>query len=285
MTPTACRVSYGVKVAVLKRSSKEMLVNRTKKIRLIPAYEEETPYTACGDIEKCSWRRIKDIQYGMMRDKLGQLIVTAFQPKPLRLSAPECKISETGNSSAVAHIRFNPVGDETPPCLGTLYSKLRVSTSYSCNPWTDSPSHSMMGYPQTGTRVFAKSLPLSSLCVESVQWTKHTVEDSLIDDYDQVAASETATKNSTAGIFYTASLVVPITLPQTKAFVPTFESCMISRGYALELRLSYHSSNTFLPSWVEVKVPVQIVSAGGTTHEPLLPPYTPSAESPDKLII
>ncbi|KAJ9359063.1 hypothetical protein C8Q69DRAFT_477679 [Paecilomyces variotii] len=59
--------------------------------------------------------------------------------------------------------------------------------------------------------------------------------------------------------FYTASILVPITLPKSKSFVPTFHSCLISRTYALDLCVSYYTPNANLiaPS-SSLRVPIQI---------------------------
>jgi len=57
--------------------------------------------------------------------------------------------------------------------------------------------------------------------------------------------------------FYTATILVPITLPSNKSFVPTFHSCIISRVYSLDLRLGLHSVTLMAPS-LDVEVPIQV---------------------------
>ncbi|KAL9116178.1 MAG: hypothetical protein Q9227_000549 [Pyrenula ochraceoflavens] len=65
------------------------------------------------------------------------------------------------------------------------------------------------------------------------------------------------------GPFYTALVVVPVTLPDSKAFVPTFYNCHICRTYVLELQLKYSTPFIkFFRSSITLKVPVQITSAG-----------------------
>jgi hypothetical protein len=57
---------------------------------------------------------------------------------------------------------------------------------------------------------------------------------------------------------------VPITLPLTKNFLPTFHSCLISRIYCLSLHLSIHAPGVSDPS-VHLKVPIQIAAEGSDT--------------------
>ncbi|KAJ5623681.1 hypothetical protein N7490_012286 [Penicillium lividum] len=50
--------------------------------------------------------------------------------------------------------------------------------------------------------------------------------------------------------YYTASLVILISLPNSQTFVPTFHSCLVSRTYSLDVSLSYHTpaANVLTPS-------------------------------------
>jgi len=60
--------------------------------------------------------------------------------------------------------------------------------------------------------------------------------------------------------FYTAQILVPVTLPAERTFVPTFHSCLISRVYTLNLHLGIHSVGV-VPS-VELKIPIQVSAQG-----------------------
>lgn len=71
--------------------------------------------------------------------------------------------------------------------------------------------------------------------------------------------------------FYTAEVLVPISLPRHKTFTPSFHSCIVSRAYTLDLTLSYHTpgTNVSTPS-VLLKVPLQISSEGSSSSSPML---------------
>lgn len=72
-----------------------------------------------------------------------------------------------------------------------------------------------------------------------------------------------ADASASTGVYYTTSIVVPITLPKDKAFVPTFHSCLVSRIYTLRLSVSYRTlyASVVDPS-VLLKVPVQLTYRG-----------------------
>jgi hypothetical protein len=152
-----------------------------------------------------------------------------------------------------------------------MLSKLKVLTFFASKPWTVFPSRSrdMAWDPAQG--VYAETISLASRCVASAQWEKHS---------SRAAAAETMSRRSSlqsvssadtvagpsasyAGkSFYTASILVPISLPQGKALVPTFHSCLISRVYMLDLSLTYHTPNAnVLPPSISLRLPIQITAA------------------------
>ncbi|KAI7624167.1 hypothetical protein KC346_g2340 [Hortaea werneckii] len=123
----------------------------------------------------------------------------------------------------------------------------------------------------------------------NVEWTKRQAEKPA----DPNARRDSATSFSGVSIdntpqpsdqykgktYYTARLLVPITLPNHKAFVPTFHSCLVSRQYALKLDLSISGTGGIAPS-LDLKLPIQISQAGRQdNHSPERPAGAPPAIS------
>lgn len=270
MTPQMCQISYTIKVSISRKPLVEhgharTLVAVAKKVRIVPAADEQPPLNVPDDSEDYCLRREKDVKKGLLRGRLGRLVMAASQPKPLQLGSP-AKSDSTSPASTVAtvHLRFDPIHDEQPPKLGTLWSKLKVSTFYSTTAWRDFPARSPALAWSTDSGVYSETVPLSSRCIASVQWEKHTVEGDLS---RRASMQSTSSAESIAGpsasysghTFYTASILVPITLPTEKAFVPTFHSCLVSRIYTLELCVSYHTPNAnVLSPTCSLKIPIQI---------------------------
>lgn len=271
MSPDMARVTYHVRAEVLQKpvvGPAKSLKSVRKKIRIVPAVEEEPPLTIldCDPVYRV--RKEKDVRRGTLRPKQGRLVAAACQPKPLRLHPPTCQSESVSTNTAVTiHLRFDPVGDEEPPGLGTVWSKLGVATYYTVHPWDNYPTASVVPSVETpGRGLWQNFQPLSTLCVASAQWTKHAAG-SLIrrDSLQSTSSAESVTGPSASfmgNTYYTASLVVPVSLPTNKAFVPTFHSCLISRVYSLELSVSYHTPNVnILTPTLSLKVPIQLSSA------------------------
>ena len=260
MSSEMCRVSYIVKATVRKASpgnkSLRSLVSVGKKVRIIPAVEEDPPLDI-SDHDKAYWdRKVKDVKKGFMRGSLGRIEMAASQPKPIELQPRACEMGDAVGTVVTLKLRFDPVGNEKPPVLSKLSNKLRVSTVYSTNPLETIPSGSAMSLGQLGQAMYLETVPLSSRCVESARWVKH-IEPSR-DSFDSTSSLESCTLSIPAGkTYYTASLVVPITLPRHKAFVPTFHSCIISRFYGLDLDVSYRTAAAINPS-ISLRLPVQL---------------------------
>ncbi|KAJ9293556.1 hypothetical protein DTO271G3_7635 [Paecilomyces variotii] len=266
MAPTMSRISYVIKVLISRKPSVEggrstTLASVAKKVRIVPAVDEQPPLNIPDDCDDYCLRKEKDVKKGLLRGKYGRLVIATSQPKPLQCDFP----ARNGSASTVAtlHLRFDPVGDEQPPRLGTLWTKIKASTFYSIIPWDNFPSKSSNTYWTNIRGVYAETVPLSSRCIASVKWDKHCNNNMSRRDSTQSASSTESLTGPSASCssktFYTASILVPVTLPKSKSFVPTFHSCLISRTYALDFCVSYRTPNANLvaPS-SSLRVPIQI---------------------------
>ncbi|KAJ5087324.1 hypothetical protein N7456_010940 [Penicillium angulare] len=273
MAPDMSQISYLIRVAILKRSSTshhlKSLANVGKKVRIIPTVSEDPPINTSNHTYYCP-RKEKTVKRGLLRGKQGHLVASASQPQPIRLHATTCEPQDTVSTVAKVQLRFDPVGNEQPPRLGSMSSKIKASTFYSSNPWEDFPSQSSsIPLSHVGQGLFNESVNLSNMCVASAQWEKHTstnTNSSVIERRDSLISScsddSTGPSSSFTGdTYYTASLVIPVTLPNSKTFVPTFHSCLMSRTYSLDLSLSYHTPGTnILTPTITLRLPVQIIT-------------------------
>jgi hypothetical protein len=282
MAPKMSQISYMIRVTVRKSAGEDnelrTLASVAKKVRIIPASVEQPPLEIVDNLEGYCTRREKDVRRGLLRGKMGRLVVAASQPKALQLLAPgvECSgpVCSSNISSAVTlHLRFDPEDHtEQPPRLGSLLSKMKVLTFYSSKPWTAFPARSRELAWDSSQGVYTETIALASRCVASAQWEKHSSATAAAagDTSRCSSLQSTSSVDTVAGpsasyagkSFYTASIIVPISLPADKAFVPTFHSCLISRVYMLDLSLTYHTpnANVLAPS-ISLRLPIQITSA------------------------
>ncbi|CAG7983141.1 unnamed protein product [Penicillium nalgiovense] len=268
MAPNMSQIAYTVRASVLQKQltghGVVAIAAIAKKVRIIPTVEEEPPVEISGSPSLCT-RKEKSVKRGTLRGKLGRIVASSSQPKPIQLLPPAGEPTDTVSTVATVNLRFDPVGDEQPPPLGTMSSKLRANTFFSAAPWEDFPSTTGMPFAHIGCGLYTENVPLMTMCVASAQWTKQSSAADLMrrDSTDSSSSDSSTGPSSTfsGDTYYTASVVVPVTLPKSKAFVPTFHSCLMSRVYALDLCLTYHTpaANLMTPT-ISLRLPVQFTS-------------------------
>ncbi|KAI9771156.1 MAG: hypothetical protein M1840_002507 [Geoglossum simile] len=286
MAPDMARISYAIKVKIVRNRESDgkpiTIAENTRKIRVIPASEEHPPLSiedGCRD--GYVLRREKDLRKGVFKGKLGRLTVEAAQPRSLRHSTPRSGANTQPTTMATVKLRFDPASEDTaPPKLGTIVSKLKVHTFFSTKPMNTLPCKEDNFY-SLGRAVYSTAVQLSSRCIESVRWEQHKANEPGEDRRDSCLSAFTSTTNSSSssssssrrssiakhGVFHTTEILVPITLPKSKTFPPTFHSCLVSRVYVLDLSLSAQAPSTSISNTtLALKIPIQVSATGNISH-------------------
>ncbi|EON67216.1 hypothetical protein W97_06469 [Coniosporium apollinis CBS 100218] len=272
LSPSMAKISYAIQVKMTRYRETDgkavTVADKARKVRVKPAFEEQPPLSVDEKDEEYRLRQEKTIRKGLFKGKLGRLVIETAQPKSFSLPASN---SNTVTTMAKVLLRFDPAeASAQPPKLGSLSSKLKIGTWFSTKPRKDYPSKKVFMY-DARQGLYSETLSLSSRCVESAKWERHTSastltrRDSAVSDVSSDGLPE-ASSNYAGGMFYTAQILVPLTLPTNKNFVPTFHSCLISRVYALKLELSVQAPGMTGPS-MSLKVPVQISAEGSARQE------------------
>jgi hypothetical protein len=287
LAPEMSRIIYTIRARVMHTREADgflsVLADKTKKVRIKPAFEEQPPLSISDRDPEYRLRQEKTIRKGLFKGKSGTLTAQSAQPKALVIPGARTTYNSTITTVAKVLLRFDPTDDSsTPPTLGSVVSKIKISTYYASEPRRTFPVRSSIGY-DSSQGVYQETLPLSSLCVASAQWKKHSASsnplsdismlrrDSGISDCSTFSSDEAfnagvlkGSQNYRGSSFYTAQISVPITLPENKNFLPTFHSCLISRTYALSLQISAHTPGISDAS-LHLKIPVQICAEGSET--------------------
>jgi hypothetical protein len=278
--PEMSKIIYMIKARIVQirepEGSLSVLTERTRKVRVKPAFEEQPPVTIYPSDIAYRIRDEKTIRKGLFKGKLGTLSAQSAQPKALVIPGARSTCNDPITTTANVVLRFDPADEHnTPPTLGSLASKIKISTYYASAPRKNFPLRSSLGY-DLNQGLYQETLCLSSLCVASAQWQKHTAASNPITDNDIVRRDSdisdcssspndtgilTASKGYRGAIFYIARIIVPITLPDHKNFLPTFHSCLISRIYTLHLHISAQAPGVGHPT-LHLKIPVQICAEG-----------------------
>lgn len=292
MAPEMSKTTYGVKVRITQwlegEGKTSVLVDRFRKVRVKPAFEEQPPLNVDGNAEY-RLRQEKAIRKGLFKGKLGTLTAQTVQPKALVIPGARSACNNVVATRCRVHLRFDPSDEQTlPPKLGSLKTNIKVTTFYASAPRANFPTRDGLAYDMT-QGAYGENVTISNMCIASAQWQKQPASanptaadttdrrDSSMSDYStssssfssssssSTAAHNTdippASKNYKRGSFYTASILVPITLPLNKFFIPTFHSCLLSRTYVLSLNVSANAPGVSDPS-LHLKVPLQVCAEG-----------------------
>lgn len=270
MAPEMSVISYAIKVRMTcgkGNSGKPVIAaESSKRLRIVPAVDERKPIKVYGGLkDDYRQRKEKSIKKGLFRGNLGRLTMESSEPRSLRLPTLRSKSNCPVTTMAAVNLRFDPAKEKAqPPKLSGLSAKLKVTTFFGSVPMTDVPGKITDFYYSSTKGVVAETISLSSRCVASAQWERHysnapTRRDSAFSQLSSPAIPEPSSSYS-GNTFYTAKILVPITLPLgSRIFVPTFHSCLVSRTYALDMYLTINSPSPLItaPS-IHIKVPIQI---------------------------
>ncbi|KAF9692026.1 hypothetical protein EKO04_010074 [Ascochyta lentis] len=279
LAPEMAKIVYGVKVRIAQRGFSDNVVHiigeRLKKVRVKPAFEEQAPLNIDGNDEYRP-KQEKTIKKGLFKGKLGTLTAQTMQPKPFNIPGARTSNNRPITTVAKLVLRFDPAEEGAkPPALSSLHTKLKVSTFYASSPRHNLPSRTHLAFDMS-QGVYAESVALNSLCITKAKWEEHTAasnpapesfvrRDSGISDCSTASGTANAfaagilppSNNYKSGTFYSAQILVPVTLTEKKNFIPTFHSCLISRAYTLSLQFAPQGGSS-----IGLKVPVQVYADG-----------------------
>lgn len=282
LAPEMSMITYGVKVRIAQRGLTDnvihILAERLKKVRVKPAFEEQAPLNVDG-IDEYRSKQEKTIKKGLFKGKLGTLTAQTMQPTPFNIPGARTTNNKPITTVAKLVLRFDPAEEGAqPPALSSLHTKLKATTFYATTPRHNLPSRTHLAFDMS-QGVYAENVALNSLCITKAKWESHTASsnpvpeslqrrDSGISDCSTARSAANAfaagilapSSNYKNGTFYTAQILVPVTLTEKKNFIPTFHTCLISRTYTLGMQFAPQGG-----SKISLKVPVQICADGSDT--------------------
>jgi hypothetical protein len=270
LAPEMSKIHYAVKVKVMQNRERDtkdiVLVEGAKKLRVVPAVAEAPPLRLEDGYDHYILSKTKILKKGMFSGKLGRITVSAAQTGALILPAPSLTSTVPAETMATIQLRFDPREESSePPRLGGLTTKIKATTFFAAKPEHDLPTRINQVYDPVRS-TYNTSVALSSRCVESVAWEKRQPSERRNSEFSTSSSDNSDNECNGNNDYYTATILVPISLPLTKAWIPTFHSCIVSRIYTLDLSLTIHTPGTAVPATtVLLRLPVQIAAAANQT--------------------
>ncbi|KAF2668160.1 hypothetical protein BT63DRAFT_358471, partial [Microthyrium microscopicum] len=275
LEPEQVKISYSIAVKLTRTKNsgkKSTIADGSRKIKIRPTTSEHPPLNTDDDRDFCL-RKDKTLRKGLLKGKIGALVMEASQPKSFRL--PAAHEPQHATTSVRVNLRFDPdTDDATPPRLQNISTKLKVGTFFATTTRQDFPKRASPVADLTSDSAW-ETLSLASFTVPAVEWTKHAATASI--SLSPRPESALSTFSSVSGVscsgapiapspsyhdgpFYTAHILVPLSLPTNKRFHPTFHTCLVSRVYVLQLALSLAGQTFAAPT--TLRLPVQVSCAG-----------------------
>jgi len=282
MCPDMASIRYGVFAKISKNKEhggenvRTTIESKAKQLRVLPVRSEEPPLDTEGKDSEYIMRKERTIRKGVLKGKLGTIIMEAVQPPGTALREESGSHS---NSTAVIRLRFDPNDDKVlPPRLGSLSSKLKVCTYFASTARHIFPGKAT-AMSDLAQGMHCEQLDMQKKSVASVSWNTHEPgKRPALERHDSGHSTSSMHTNFARGIFtepsasykggryFTAVVEMPIALPTHKTFVPTFHTCLVSRVYQLKLELGLQTAG--LVGTVDLKVPLQITSTSAVSRRP-----------------
>lgn len=194
--------------------------------------------------------------------RFGDLAVTSIQASTFRVRKVHSDMWHSGLSGQVKlRLMFIPASDGAePPRQIELSGIFRTETTSAVSPLIQLPSTDPWLGPELD-RHTAPSVILSSQAVGTITWKKvsaaHTEFSEKCHSYE-VSPSFKPPRSPCSTSHYSAEIVASLTAAVGCSLVPTFHSCLISRTYIIDLRLSTPTLAFGSFSTMRLKVPVLV---------------------------
>lgn len=310
LAPAMARVAYAVKARLLRLRDHDarvlVVAKAARKIRVLPSVPEAPPLHVLADDAQYALSASKTLRKGVFRGRLGRLTAVAAQTKALLVATtaasatPSSIADDDGGggvggggggggasdaplplTTATVRLRFDPADPAdaaaAPPRLGSLSARIRAITFYSARPVADLAS--TVSSFDISRGVYTTSIPLATRCIANVSWTRRlatsvaTPPEGPRHDSSFPAASESSADGAGAAApVYETTVLVPLTLPRGKTWLPTFHACFVSRVYLLDVSLTAHSPGTAVPATtLQLHLPLQLSTASAAAADALPP--------------
>lgn len=268
MMPWKVSINYRIVARILDQKNLPTSCS-TKKLQIFQSLDPQLPqlYDFPGQdriprVDKTLWKSIFSGPSGVLRmhsDKPTVFQLPWDYPQRLRPL----------NKSITIQVRFYPASSRNmPPILDTLRLKLKATTWYADRGRSVVPDMECF-QSDPHQDVHHETISKSSWALKNVKWNSETDISTTLgvsqDDDRLWSPASNATRSGKRHecrriVYFEAEIMVPITLPENRTFVPTFQSCLVSRTYSVDLDLKLERLSA-LNARAKIELPVYICPA------------------------
>ncbi|OJJ78069.1 hypothetical protein ASPBRDRAFT_113784 [Aspergillus brasiliensis CBS 101740] len=227
LTPNAVHVRYYIKATLqMCHQNIEPVLSTRREIYIIPTPSSDRPPPAFtlvpSDLDKVAQKEESIIETKIVRNILrqseGRLAIETLQSDPLTVHLQRQRPVET---IIPLRLRYHPASSGVCPRLHRLTTSIRALTSFGLSPSRDFCNRTV----SRQSSVYVKALQITIQDLSSTTW--------------EAVPCHTEKKSEAKERAYEALVPLSIVLPPDIPFVPSFDSCLVGRGYELEIVVYY----------------------------------------------
>lgn len=276
MAPEMVGVTYRVVAKITKtvlhkkRSVSTCIASDSCSLRVAPITDDPPEYTFQ---ESSALRSVHLLKRSVFAAPLGTLVMESAPPEIIRIPVTgETRNHGRTDAMAAVTLRFEPSDGVTQPLrLRKLKSKINIETSYSTRMTCGPIPEDLHDQNDPTRRTELSTIKLASRCVRDVKWhVEHPTHSTILSERDNLGPADRSkfhqipkpSENYKVGApFHVAAILIPVDLPLDKYFIPTFDSCLISRSYSLTFSLALDMPG--LGNSMHLRVPLKISTSPG----------------------
>ncbi|KAH6890618.1 arrestin [Thelonectria olida] len=281
--PETAKIEYAITARIIqrKRSGKESVIETSHPIKVLPVFSEEPPLHIVPDDKRYRLCQAKKMRQGLLSTHNGILRVSAIQPRPVELSVYTLRAA---GSPVRLDFEFTSVSANlVPPDAFSIAAKVTSATHFSLAPMKTLTN--LGDSKETLPCPVVPYLTTQSIVVDDpgrIFWERklpsprYSRRDSgksgVKDERDDSSSAliENPGIEESSRHSHVATLDIPFTLPTSNKniFLPTFQSCLISRTYNISITLTMRPSGTA----ISLSIPLQVTTTKGTIDLPSVSP-------------
>lgn len=237
-----------------------LIGNSSKRIQFMPTTEAPAPTNDAWMDARSIWESVASKKF--WAKPRGKLAVTSVHCTPFWIREPQSEMWSGHLSGRIrVRIAFHPACRDTkPPPQIKLNGILRSVTTSAVRPLPQLPSDDLWQGPELD-RHTAPSIILSSR-TDHITWSLYqqhpTAHFSGLPGYDALPFDSSA-QPMHRNLYYSTEIETSMSAAIACSLVPTFDSCLVSRSYSIELTISMQSPAIASTPAVNLTVPVQLV--------------------------
>lgn len=251
MCPNNLSIFYVVEATVSNNQaggsrSKEAWNFASKKIIVTPFSERKIHLGASSDL---MLSQVRSKFLAVRKSEITELQLQSLAPRPVTIFLPSPQDTKLFTAIIPIKITFESGHGGDLPKLRRISRKLVAHTTAHAVPFRASDSGPVLQSRQT---VYTCDMLLPDLNVSSLLWQTCPT-----------AVSDSDASDAMHGVKGSPSetlLPIPVLVPLDAKLAPSFDSCLISRSYALEIGLSYRAAKRMGRSFVGLTIPLELVT-------------------------